>query len=95
MTIKPINDNVIIEVKEEDSKVRASGIIVVSKEETITSQGVVVATGRGRILQNGDRLPIAVDEGDTVLFNRYAGTKIQVENKEYLLMKENDILATL
>lgn len=95
ITIKPINDNIIIKIKEEEENVTKSGITIITKEQNITNEGTVVATGRGRVLQNGDILPTAVNNGDSVLFSQHAGTIIKVEEEEFLLLKENDILAVL
>ena len=93
MIIKPINDNIVVKVDKEQNSITKSGIVLVSKEQNTIDQGTVIATGRGRLLQNGEIIPISVKENDIIIFNKYAGTKIKVGDEEYLILRENDILA--
>lgn len=90
--IRPVGDRVVVKpaAKEEVTK---SGIVIPDTAKEKPQEGVVVAVGNGRLLDNGDRAPIDVHEGDRVLFAKYGGTEFKLEGEEYLVLKENDILA--
>lgn len=93
--MKPLYDRVIIEIAQVE-KQTASGIVLPdsAKEETPTT-GVVVSVGDGRILDNGERLAVAVQVGDKVLFTKYAGVEAEYEGKKYLVLNEKDIVAII
>lgn len=97
MTLQPIGDNLILEIKIKQKEEKSSGGIILINEGTEqslrTDIAKVVAVGDGRILNNGDTLPLKTKIGDKVLYNKYAGTEIELENKKYLILKETDILA--
>jgi chaperonin GroES len=99
MIIEPIGDNILIELPVEESKENTtmSGIILPKKTEAEARKDIakVVAVGSGRILNNGEVLPPVVKAGDMVLFNKYAGTLLSLDGKNYLLIKECDLLAIL
>lgn len=98
MVIMPTQDNVIIRLpKVEKEKVTQSGIVLTgaSVQQEMPEKGTIVAVGEGRILNNGTLIAMKIKEGDEVIFNRFAGTKIQAEDEEFLIVKENDILAVL
>jgi chaperonin GroES len=99
MILEPIGDNIVIELPQEDNKENKtdSGILLPKKTEAEARKDIakVVAVGSGRILNNGELLPPAVKPGDLVLFNKYAGTLLSLEGKNYLLIKECDLLAKL
>jgi chaperonin GroES len=78
--------------KEEVTK---SGIVIPDTAKEKPQEGVVVAVGTGRLLDNGERATIDVREGDRVLFAKYGGTEFKLEGEEYLVLKENDILAVV
>ncbi len=95
MNIRPLQDRIIVERVEEETKT-AGGIIIpdtVSKEKP--QEGKVVAAGKGKVTPEGKVLPLDVKEGDRVLFGKYAGSEIKVDGKEYLIMREDDILGVL
>lgn len=94
MNIKPLADRVVIKVLEAEEKT-ASGIVLPDKAKEKPQEGEVVAAGDGRILENGTRVEMDVKVGDRVLFSKYAGTEIKVEGKEYLIMRQDDILGKL
>ena len=81
-----------VERVEEEEKT-AGGIIIPDTAKEKPQQGKVVAVGNGRILQKGDVVPPVVKEGDRVLFSKYAGTEVKVNENNYLIMREDDILA--
>ena len=98
MVIMPTQDNLVIKLPEkEKEQITKSGIILTSSSvhQDLPEKGEVIAVGTGRILNNGTLLEPSVKKGDTVIFNRFAGTKITSEEKEYLIIKENDVLAVI
>ena len=92
--IRPVGDRVVVKpsAKEEVTK---SGIVIPDTAKEKPQEGTVVAVGSGRLLDNGDRAPIDVREGDRVLFAKYGGTEFKLDGEEYLVLKENDILAII
>lgn len=99
MILEPIGDNLIIELPQEESKENKtqSGILLPKKTESEARKDIakVVAVGSGRILNDGSILKPVVKPGDMVLYNKYAGTMVSLEGKNYLLIKECDLLAIL
>lgn len=94
MTIKPLGDRLLVEpIQQEETT--ASGIILPETAKEKPMQGKVVAAGQGARKDDGERTPLDVAEGDTVLYAKYAGTEIKVDDKKYLIMKESDVLAVV
>ena len=91
MKLRPLNDRIIIKRMEEEEKT-LSGIIIPDAAKEKPLQGKVVAVGPGRII-DGNRVALEVKEGDTVLFAKYGGTEVTFAEEEYLIMREDDILA--
>ncbi|NLI99440.1 co-chaperone GroES [bacterium] len=91
MKIKPLQDRILVERVEEEEMV--GGIIIPDTAKEKPQKGTVIAVGPGRKDENGKLIPLELKKGDTVLFNKYAGTEIKVEGKEYLLMREDDVMA--
>ena len=94
MNIKPLDDRVLIEPMSKEEKTK-SGIILPDTAEEKPEQGRVVAIGSGRIDSNGKRIPMTVKIGDVVLFTKYGPNEIKIDNKEYLIAKEEEILAII
>lgn len=93
--IKPLFDHVVLEVKEEEN-VTASGLVITEQEPKKSNMAEVVAVGEGKVCRkSGERIPVAVEVGQTVLFSKYAGTEAEVDGKEYLIVSEKDILAII
>ena len=92
--IKPLGERVVIEVAEGDVKT-ASGIVLPDTAKEKPQKGTVVAVGTGKLLENGERAATAVEAGDTVVFSKYSGSEVKVDDKEYLIVRESDILAIL
>jgi chaperonin GroES len=90
--IKPLGDRVVIEVSEGDVKT-ASGIVLPDTAKEKPQKGKVVAVGTGKVLDNGQKVPLDVKAGDSIIFSKYAGTEVKVEGKDYLIVSEKDILA--
>ncbi len=89
LNIKPLADRVLVEPKEAETKT-ASGIIIPDNAKEKPQKGTVVATGKGTKDE-----PITVKVGDTVLYGKYGGTELKLEGKDYLMMRESDILAII
>ncbi|HDI78880.1 MAG TPA: co-chaperone GroES [Desulfobacteraceae bacterium] len=92
MKIKPLYDRVIIKRIEEEEKTKG-GIVIPDTAKEKPIQGEVIAVGEGKRLDNGSLRPLQVKVGDKVLFGKYAGTEIQIEGEERLIMREEDIMA--
>jgi chaperonin GroES len=95
LNLKPLADRLVVEPIERD-EVTASGIYVPETAKEKPQEGKVVAAGPGRRKdEDGERIPMDVQEGDRVLYAKYAGTEIKLDDKKYLILKESDILAIL
>ncbi|MBP2241830.1 chaperonin GroES [Cytobacillus eiseniae] len=92
--LKPLGDRIIIELVETEEKT-ASGIVLPDTAKEKPQEANVVAVGTGRVLENGERVALEVAEGDRIIFSKYAGTEVKYEGKEYLILRENDILAII
>ena len=92
--LRPLGDRVIIELVEVEEKA-ASGLVLPDSAKEKPQEGKVVAVGSGRVLDNGTRVEPEVKEGDVIIFSKYAGTEVKYEGKEYLILRESDILAVL
>jgi chaperonin GroES len=94
MKLKPIGDKIIVEPEKEEEKTK-SGIVLPDTAKEKPQKGKVIAVGPGKILDNGQRSPMEIKEGDTVIYSKYAGTEIKIDDKEYLILSDRDILAVL
>ncbi|EUJ25112.1 co-chaperonin GroES [Listeria grandensis FSL F6-0971] len=92
--LKPLGDRVIIEVLEAEEKT-ASGIVLPDSAQEKPQEGKVVAVGSGRVLDNGDIAPLEVAEQDHIIFSKYSGTEVTYDGKDYLIVRESDILAVV
>ena len=92
MKVKPLHDRVIVKRVEEEEKTKG-GIIIPDTAKEKPVEGKVMAVGKGKILDNGNQQPLEVKEGDKILFGKYAGTEINIEGDEHLIMREDDIIA--
>lgn len=91
--IKPIGDRVVIELVEKE-ETTASGIVLPDSAQEKPQEGRVVAVGSGRY-ENGQKIELEVNEGDNVIYSKFAGTEVEYEGKEYLIVRESDILAVI
>ena len=94
MDIRPLHDRIIVERLEEETKT-AGGIIIPDTAKEKPQQGKVIAVGKGKKTEDGKVLPLDVKVGDKILFGKYAGTEIKVDGKEYLMMREDDVLGVV
>ena len=92
MNLKPLADRVVVKVLEADEKT-ASGIVLPDKAKEKPQEGEVKAVGTGKVLDSGNKQEMEVKVGDKVIFSRYAGTEVKVDGEEYLILKQDDILA--
>jgi chaperonin GroES len=92
--LKPLGDRVVIEVIETEEKT-ASGIVLPDTAKEKPQEGKVVAVGKGRVLDSGERVAPEVEVGDRIIFSKYAGTEVKYDGKEYLILRESDILAVI
>ena len=92
MNIRPLDDRVVVEPMEAEEKT-AGGIVLPDTAKEKPQKGKVVAVGVGKLLDDGSRSTPSLKKGDMVLYAKYGGTEIKVEGKEYLIMRESDVLA--
>jgi chaperonin GroES len=92
MNIKPLEDRIVLKRSEAETKT-AGGIILTESAQEKPQKGEVLAVGPGRQLENGQKAALDVKVGDVVYFGKYAGTEIQVDGQDVIIMKESDILA--
>ena len=94
MNLRPLQDRIIVKRVEEESKT-AGGLFIPETAKEKPQRGQIVAAGNGKKTEDGKVLPLDVKVGDTVLFGKYAGTEIKVDGDDYLMMREDDILAVV
>ena len=90
-TIRPLHDRVLIKRLDEQEQMRG-GIIIPDTAKEKPQQGVVVAVGEGKFREDGARQPLDVKPGDRVLFGKYSGSEVKIDDEEYLIMREDEIL---
>jgi chaperonin GroES len=94
MKMRPLRDRILVERLEEEEQ-RVGGIIIPDTAKEKPQQGRVVAVGSGRVNDKGQVFPLDVKEGDLVLFGKYAGSEIKIDGKEYLIVREDEVLGVL
>ncbi len=94
MNIRPLHDRVVIRRMEEE-RTTPGGIVIPDNAAEKPEQGEVLAVGNGKVLDNGEVRALDVKVGDKVLFGKYAGTSVKIQGEEYLVMREDDILAVI
>ena len=95
MNLKPLGDRVIVERVEDDVQKTPGGIIIPDTAKEKPQRGTVIAVGDGKKDDQGKRIEVDLVVGDTVIFGKYSGSEIKVDNKEYLIMHESDVMAKL
>lgn len=95
MVIKPLSDHILIEPIKEEEKTKGGILLPDTAQKERPEQGKVIAVGAGKKSDDGKIVPVSVKVGDKVLFTKYGPTEIKVEGKEYLIAKEDDILAII
>ena len=94
MSVRPLHDRIIVERLEEEEQ-RVGGIIIPDSAKEKPQQGKVIAAGNGKAKDDGKRVPLDVKAGDTILFGKYSGQEIRLDGVDYLIMKEDDVLAAI
>ncbi|MBW2062738.1 MAG: co-chaperone GroES [Deltaproteobacteria bacterium] len=94
MKVRPLQDRVLVQRIEEEEKTKG-GIIIPDTAKEKPQEGKIMAVGKGKVLENGTKVKPDVKTGERILFSKYAGTEIQIEGEEYLIMREDDILGII
>ncbi len=94
MNVRPLHDRVLVKRLEQETK-SAGGIVIPDSAAEKPIRGEVVAVGQGKVLEDGKVRALDVKKGDKVLFGKYSGTEIKIEGNEYLVMREDDIMAVI
>ena len=95
VSIRPLGDRVLIEAVEQEETIAGGMLVLPETAKEKPQKGKVLAVGPGDRDEDGDRIPMDVSEGDTVLFAKYAGTEIKMDGKKLLILRESDLLAIL
>jgi len=95
MNLKPLGDHLIVQTAEVDTTTKSGIVLPETADKERPQQGEVIAVGPGRILDNGNRLPMAVKVGQKVLFKKYSPDEIKIDDKEYLVLSESDVIAVI
>ena len=93
-SIRPLNDRIIARRVEDQEQMRG-GLFIPDTAKEKPQEGLVIAVGNGKLLENGTRTPIDLKAGDKVLFGKYSGTEIKLDGEEYLILREDDILGVI
>ena len=94
MKLKPLGDRIVVKVLTREEKTRG-GIVLPDTAKEKPTEGEVVAVGTGKILDNGQKQPVEVKVGDRIIFSKYAGTEVKVEDEELVIFSERDVLAII
>jgi chaperonin GroES len=93
-SVKPLRDRILVKRAEEEEQ-RVGGIIVPDTAKEKPQRAEVIAVGSGRLLDSGERVPLAVKSGDHVLIGKWSGTEVKIDGQEYLILKEDDVLGVI
>ncbi len=94
MKVRPLHDRIVVE-RLEEKEVKKGGIIIPDTAKEKPQEGKVIAAGNGKVGDNGKKIPLDVKAGDKILFGKYSGSEVKIDDKEYLIMREEDVLAIL
>ena len=94
MALRPLHDRILVERLEEEEQ-KVGGIIIPDSAKEKPQQGRVIAVGAGKADKDGKRIPLDVQNGDTILFGKYSGQDIKIEGEEYLILREDEVLAII
>jgi chaperonin GroES len=94
MNVRPLHDRLIVRRIEEKETVKG-GIIIPDTAKEKPQEGEVIAVGNGKLLENGTKVPLDVKAGDRILFGKYSGTDIRIDGQEYLILREDEVLAVV
>jgi chaperonin GroES len=94
MKVRPLHDRILVK-REEESEEKVGGIIIPDTAKEKPQRGKVVAAGNGKVTDDGKRTPLDVKTGDRILFGKYSGSEVKIDGEEYLILREEDVLAIL
>lgn len=94
MVLRPLHDRILVRRLEEEETL-PGGLVIPDTAKEKPHKGEVKAVGSGKLLDNGERVPIDVKEGDHIIFGKYSGSDVKIENDEYLILREDEILAVV
>ena len=94
MKVKPLQDRILVKRLEEEEKTKG-GIIIPDAAKEKPQEGIVIAVGDGKVLENGKKAPLSVKAGDKILFGKYSGTEIKIDGEEHLILREDDVLGII
>ena len=94
MKIRPLHDRLLVE-RLEEKEVKKGGIIIPDTAKEKPQEAKVIAVGNGKVTDEGKKIPLDVKAGDKILFGKYSGSEVKIDDKEYLIMREDDVLAIL
>ena len=94
MKIRPLHDRLLVE-RLEEKEVKKGAIIIPDTAKEKPHEGKVIAVGNGKVNDDGKKLPLEVKTGDKILFGKYSGSEVKLDDKEYLILREDDVLASL
>jgi chaperonin GroES len=94
MKIRPLHDRILVK-RIEEGEVRKGGIIIPDSAKEKPQEGKVVAVGNGKVSEDGKKIPLDVKAGDKILFGKYSGSEVKIEDEEYLILREEDVLAII
>jgi chaperonin GroES len=94
MKIRPLHDRILVE-RLEEKEVKKGGIIIPDTAKEKPQEAKVIAAGNGKVSEDGKKIPLDVKAGDKILFGKYSGSEVKIDDKEYLIMREEDVLAIL
>jgi len=94
MKVRPLHDRILVE-RLEEKEVKKGGIIIPDTAKEKPQEGKVIAVGNGKVNDDGKKVPLDVKAGDKILFGKYSGSEVKIDDKEFLIMREEDILAIL
>ncbi|MDD9205809.1 co-chaperone GroES [Georgenia sp. 10Sc9-8] len=94
VSIKPLEDRIVVQTLEAE-QTTASGLVIPDTAQEKPQEGKVIATGPGRVDDNGNRVPVDVNVGDVVIYSKYGGTEVKYAGEEYLILSSRDILAVV
>ena len=94
MKVRPLHDRILVK-REEEGEEKIGGIIIPNTAKEKPQRGKVAAVGAGKVDENGKRIPLDVKSGDKILFGKYSGNEVKIDNVDYLILREEDVLAIL
>jgi chaperonin GroES len=94
MKIRPLHDRILVK-RIEEGEVKKGGIIIPDTAKEKPQEGKVIAVGNGKVTEDGKKLPLDVKAGDRILFGKYSGSEVKVEDEEYLILREEDVLGII